>query len=65
MGLLDKANEFLGSDQGEQMSDQALQAGADAANKATGDKYSEQVGQAQQFADDRIGQQGDQQNPQK
>lgn len=64
MGLMDKANEFLGSDKGEEMSDQGLQAGADAANNLTGDKYSDQVGQAQQFADDKIGQSGDQQNDQ-
>lgn len=55
MGLLDKANEFLNSDQGEQMSDQAIQAGADAINKATDNKFTDQVQQGAQIADDHIG----------
>ncbi|KAB1662269.1 antitoxin [Pseudoclavibacter chungangensis] len=62
MGLLDDAGKFLNSDQGEQLSDQAIQAGSDAANKATGDKYAEQIGQAGQFADDHVGNEGSQGN---
>ena len=55
MGLMDKAGEFLNSEQGEQLSDQAIQAGSDAANRATGNKYADQIAQGGQFADDRIG----------
>ncbi|MBN6777213.1 antitoxin [Pseudoclavibacter alba] len=58
MGLMDKANEFLGSEQGEQASDQALQGAADFANERTGGQHGEQIQQAQQFLDDKIGQQG-------
>lgn len=58
MGLMDKAGEFLNSEQGEQVSDQALQAGADAVNNATGNQYADQVEQVRAFADDKVGQQG-------
>lgn len=58
MGLMDKAGEFLNSEQGEQMSDQAIQAGSDAVNNATGNKYADQVAQGGRFADDRVGQAG-------
>lgn len=61
MGLMDKAGEFLNSDKGEEISDQALQTGADAANKATGDKFADQAGQAQQVADGKVGKQDPQQ----
>lgn len=55
MGLMDKANEFLNSEQGEQMTDQALQTGADAANKVTGGKFADQIAQGQAIADDKLG----------
>ena len=55
VGLLDNAGQFLNSEQGEQMSDQAIQSGSDAVNDATGGKFSDQVTQAGQLADDRIG----------
>lgn len=61
MGLMDKANEFIGSEQGEQVSDQGLQAAADFANERTGGQHGEQIQQGQQFLDDKIGQQGQQQ----
>ena len=57
MGLMDQAGEFLKSEQGEQISDQGIQAGADALNNATGGKYADQIAQGAQFADDKIGQQ--------
>lgn len=37
------------------MSDQALERGGDAADKATGGKYADQTGKGQQAADERIG----------
>lgn len=55
MGLMDKANDFLKSEQAEQVSDQAIQAGGDMADKATGGKYAEQIDQAQVFADEHVG----------
>jgi hypothetical protein len=42
-------------EQAEKFSDQAGQQAGDAADKATGDKYSGQVDKAQQKADDAIG----------
>lgn len=55
MGLMDKANEFLNSEQGEQMSDQALQGAAGKANEMTGGKLADQISQGQQAADLRVG----------
>lgn len=57
MGLLDNAKDALNSQQAEDISDQALQAGRDAVNKATGDKHAEQVQQASDFLDGKIGNQ--------
>lgn len=57
MGLLDNAKDALNSQQAEDVSDQALQAGRDAVNKATGDKHAEQVQQASDFLDGKIGNQ--------
>jgi MT0933-like antitoxin protein len=42
-------------EQTEKYSDDALQKGAEAADKATGDKFSNQVEGAEQKADDAIG----------
>ena len=42
-------------DQVEKLSDQAVERGGDAADRATGDKHAAQVDKAQQAADDRIG----------
>jgi hypothetical protein len=60
MGMFDdakqKAEKAAGDhpDQVEKFSDQAVERGGDAADKATGDKYGSQVDKAQQAADDRI-----------
>ena len=43
-------------EQVEKASDQALERGGDAADRATGDKYGSQVDKAQQAADERSGQ---------
>jgi hypothetical protein len=42
-------------EQVEKASDQALQRGGDAADRATGDKYGDQVDKAQQAGDKHIG----------
>lgn len=42
-------------EQAEKISDQAIDKGGDAADKATGDKYSDQIDSAQKKADDAIG----------
>jgi hypothetical protein len=51
-GLFDKAKEFLGD---EERSDSLLDKAAQAADKATGGKHSEQIRQARKAADDRLG----------
>lgn len=56
MGLMDKAGEFLNSEQGEQMSDQAVSAGSDAINNATGNKFADQVSKGGEFVEGRVGQ---------
>ncbi|GAA4267427.1 antitoxin [Frondihabitans peucedani] len=61
-----KAQEFLGSDKvkgalksekAEDVSDKVLDGVADAVNKATGGKYSDQIGSAREQADKKIGDQ--------
>jgi hypothetical protein len=42
-------------EQAEKLSDQAIDQGGDAADKATGDKYSDQIDGAQKKADEAIG----------
>jgi hypothetical protein len=42
-------------DKVEKLSDQAVERGGDAADRATGDKYGDQVDKAQKSADERIG----------
>lgn len=42
-------------EQAEKFSDQAIEHGGDAADKATGDKYAEQLDKGQQAADERVG----------
>jgi hypothetical protein len=42
-------------DQVEKVSDQAIERGGDAADKATGDKYASHVDQVQEQADSKIG----------
>ncbi|MDO5696488.1 MAG: antitoxin [Dermatophilus congolensis] len=56
-GLGDKAKSFAdqNADKVEQVSDQGLQSAADAANERTGGQHADKVTQAQQAADERIG----------
>jgi ABC-type nitrate/sulfonate/bicarbonate transport system substrate-binding protein len=42
-------------DQVEKFSDEAIERGGDAADKASGDKYSDKIDKGQQAADQRIG----------
>lgn len=58
MGLMDQAKDFANSEQGEQMTDQAMQTAADAANTATGGQHADKIAQGQQAADGRIGLEG-------
>ncbi|MBT0772688.1 antitoxin [Kineosporia sp. J2-2] len=43
-------------EQVEKVSDQAIDKGGDQADRATGDKYGQQIDSAQQKADDAVGQ---------
>lgn len=56
-GLGDKARAYAdqNADKVEQTSDQGLQSAADAANERTGGQHSDKISQAQQAADERIG----------
>ena len=62
MGFLDdakaKAEELINQnpDKVEDISDQAITKGGDALDSATGGKFSDQIDQGQQKADDAIGQ---------
>jgi hypothetical protein len=51
----DMAKNALNSDKGEELSDEALRKGGDAADKATGGGHSEQIDKAEHAADGRIG----------
>lgn len=55
-GLGDKANDFLKSDKGEQLSDGALDKAGDAADERTGGKFDDKIDGARDAADKRIGQ---------
>ncbi|MGO1769260.1 MAG: antitoxin [Microbacterium sp.] len=58
MGLgdfVDKAKDALTSDKAEEISDGLLDKASDAANKVTGDKYSDRIDGARDAADKRIG----------
>lgn len=54
-GLGDKANDFAKSQKGEQLSDDALDRGGDAADKASGGKFGDKIEGAEDAADKRIG----------
>ena len=58
MGILDNAKDALGGDQVEQHSDNLIQQGTDKINDATGNKYADQVNQGAEFADGKIGNDG-------
>ncbi len=57
MGLLDKAKNFAKNnpDKLESISDQVIDKGGDAADKATGGKFADKIDGAQDKADDAIG----------
>ena len=50
-----KAQEFLKSDKGEEISDKVLDGGAAVANKVTGNKHAEKIANARETADKHIG----------
>ncbi|KQX08194.1 MULTISPECIES: antitoxin [unclassified Leifsonia] len=54
-GLGDKAKDFANSDQGEKASDAGLDKAGDAADSATGGKFSDKIDAGQQAADDKVG----------
>ena len=56
-GLADKAQNALGSEQGEQRSDQALDKAEQFADEKTGGKYDQQTDKVGDLADQHIGQQ--------
>jgi hypothetical protein len=53
--MKDKAQQALNTDQGEKVSDEALQKGATEASSMTGGKYDEQIQKGEQAADEKIG----------
>lgn len=50
-----KAQEFLKSDKGEEISDKVLDGGAAVANKVTGNKHAEKIQNARDTADKHLG----------
>lgn len=54
--LVNKGKDALNSEQGEQISDQVIQGGGDAFDKATGGKFAEQTDGVQEQADGFLGQ---------
>lgn len=54
-GLFDKAKDLVNSEQGEKVSDQALDRAADIAAKKTGGEHDEQIRSARDTADKRLG----------
>ena len=50
-----KAQEFLKSDKGEEMSDKVLGGAAAAANKVTGNKHADKIEKARDAADKHLG----------
>ncbi|MGT2426818.1 Rv0909 family putative TA system antitoxin [Amnibacterium kyonggiense] len=54
-GLFDKAQDFLKTDKGEQVSDQVLDKAAAAADKATGGEHDQQIASARDTADQHLG----------
>jgi len=51
-----KAQEFLKTDKGEEISDKVLDGGAAVANKVTGNKHAEKIESARDTADKHLGQ---------
>ena len=54
--LGDKAKDFLQSDKGEHASDSALHKAGDAVDDRSGGKFDDEVGSAENAADEHIGQ---------
>jgi hypothetical protein len=54
-GLGDKAGDFAKSEKGEQMSDDALEKGDDAASKASGGKFDDKIDDGRKAADEKVG----------
>lgn len=54
--LVNKGKEALNSEQGEQVSDQAIEGAGDAFDKVTGGKFAEHTDNVQRQADDFLGQ---------
>ncbi|ASD23159.1 antitoxin protein [Cryobacterium sp. LW097] len=50
-----KAQDFLKSDKGEEISDKVIDGAAKAANKVTGDKHADKIQDARDAADKHIG----------
>ncbi|WP_104165767.1 antitoxin [Cryobacterium sp. N22] len=50
-----KAQEFLNSEKGEEISDKVIDGAAAAANKVTGDKHADKIQNARDAADKHIG----------
>jgi hypothetical protein len=50
-----KAQEFLKTEKGEEISDKVLDGGAAVANKVTGNKHSDKIQNARQAADKHLG----------
>ena len=55
MGIFDKAKDALNSDKGEQLSDSALDKGADLAKGKLGEDKAEQIDKARDAADGKLG----------
>lgn len=54
-GLFDKAKDLVNSEQGEKVSDQALDRAADLAAKRIGGEHDEQIASARDAADKHVG----------
>jgi hypothetical protein len=54
-GLGDKAKDFLSSDKGEQVSDQALDKASDIADQKTGGTHDAQIDKGRDLADGKLG----------
>jgi hypothetical protein len=53
--LTKKAEQFLDTEKGEKLSDQALEKAAQFAEERTGGKHDAQIEKAEQFADEHVG----------
>ncbi len=58
MGIFDKAKDALNSDKGEQISDSALDKGAEVANQKLGEEHADKINKGRDAVDGRIGNEG-------